>query len=188
MRDVLFLSTAKANSVGADLRPRAIAREKESGTFIDISEQFPVLFQRVPKTLGDKDRTDRKVPIDQDRTWLAIIDIVGGLTGGGQQGETFTRQEVRDEFDRQHPTNEALHGVGSEHAGKHSRTDFSLAWYISQLKGFGAIDDGKSGCFSIIDLAMARRRFDSADATDLQTGIVNDSGSIEVANALVAAE
>lgn len=183
MRDVLFLSTVKANSVGADLRPRALAREKESGTFIDISERFPALFQRVPKTLGDKDRTDRKVPIDQDRTWLAIIDIIGGLTGGGQHGETFTRQQVRDEFDRQQSMNEALHGVGSEHDGKHSRTDFSLAWYIAQLKGFGAISFGKTGIFSIIDLAKARGRFDSA--TDLPTKNVGDSRSIEVAEVIV---
>lgn len=185
MRDVLFLSTVKANSVGADLRPRAIAREKKSGTFIDISEQFPGIFRRLPKKLGDADRIERKAPIDQDRTWRAVIDLVGELTNGGQPGEKFTRRHLRDEFDRQQPLNEALRDVGSEYEGKYHGTNFSLAWYLSQLKGFGAIDDGKPGSFSIIDLAMARRRFDSADATDLLANIVVDSHSIEVADIAV---
>ena len=52
-RDVLFLSTAKANSMGADLRPRALVRVLDGGGFTDISRQFPTVFDREAKKLEE---------------------------------------------------------------------------------------------------------------------------------------
>lgn len=161
-RDVLFLSTAKANSVGADLRPRALIRVKDIGAFIDVSDQFPDIFDRTAKTLGDADRVERRVPIDQVQTWLAIIDIVARVTEGGRPGFKFTRLSVRDEFDRQRPLNDALQHVSREYKGSHWRKDFSLAWYLTELRDFGAVSDGKSTQMIIVDLEIARARFRQA--------------------------
>lgn len=163
-RDVLFFSTAKANSMGADLKPRALMRVKENGAFIDISEQFPGIFERGAKTLGETDRGGPRMPIDQDQTWRAIIQMVGWITDGGRPGAKFSRRNLRDEFERQQPLNDDLRFVSPEHDGKHSRKDFSLAWYMAQLRDFGAIADGKAGQFVVIDLAIARDRFKDHDS------------------------
>lgn len=164
-RDVLFLSTAKANSVGADLRPRALVRVKDNGAFIDITEEFPSIFERAAKTLGDADRAESRVPVDQDQTWLVIIDIVARVTDGGRPGAKFNRQAVRDEFEREQPLNEALQYVLPEHQGKFSRKDFSLAWYLTQMRDFGALADAKHSQLVVVDLEIARARFKQGGAS-----------------------
>lgn len=158
-RDVLFLTTAKANSVGADLRPRALMRVKTEGAFVDISDKFPSLFEREPKALVDAERVQPRVPIDQDQTWQSIIELVAAVTDGGRPGTKFNRRTIRDEFDRQQAMQGPLQFVSPEHEGKFSRKDFSLAWYITQLRDFGALADGKAGQLVVVDLELARARF-----------------------------
>ncbi|OWQ98360.1 AAA family ATPase [Sphingopyxis witflariensis] len=165
-RDILLLSTAKANSEDADLDPRALVREKDSGAFIDITGQFPGIFDRVQKTHADADRSEPRIPRDRNQTGLAIIDIISRVTNDGRPQEKFTRQSVRDEFDRQRPLNEALRDVAPEHEGKYSRKDFSLAWYMAQFRDFGAIADSKASSFLIVDLALAHARFSDVGDTN----------------------
>lgn len=162
VRDVLFLSTAKANSMGADLRPRALMRVKEHGAFIDISEQFPGIFERNAKSFGEADHVGPRRPIDQDQTWLAIIDLVAWITESGRPGVKFSRRNLRDAFEQHQPRHDVLKYVSPEHEGKHSRTDFTLAWYLAQLREFGAISDAKAGQFVVVNLEEARTRFRSA--------------------------
>lgn len=167
IRDVLFLTTAKANSVGADLRPKALIREKEGGAFIDVTEEFPDIFRRAPKALGESDRAERRPPVDEGQTWLVIIELIARISQGGKPGSKFTRRSLRDEFEREQVLNDALDDVSPEHEGKHSRKDYTLAWYLAHLRDFGALEDGKAGNFIVIDLSVARNRFRRAAETDL---------------------
>ncbi|MCW2411586.1 MULTISPECIES: AAA family ATPase [unclassified Sphingobium] len=158
MRDVLFLSTAKANSVGADLRPRALIRLKDNGAFRDVTDQFPNIFERIAKTKSENDRSERLSPTDENQTWLVIIDLVARVSNNGTPGSKFTRQDLRDQFDHHRNLNDALEHVSPEHEGKYSKSTFSLAWCLYQLREFGALGDSKQG-FVVIDLQIARSRF-----------------------------
>lgn len=181
-RDVLFFSTAKANSMGADLRPRALVRVKENGAFLDVSEQFPALFERSSKIIGDEAPPEKKRPVDQNRTWLAVIDIVATVTDGGTPGAKFNRQAVRDEFERQKLLNEDLKYVLADHEGTASRTNFTLAWYLRKMRDYQALADLKSGQLKVVDLETARVRFatptDAIVATSTDYVEANNSANV----------
>lgn len=133
-------------------------RVKDRGAFVDISDQFPDIFRR-EKPDANNESGERPTPVDRNQTWLAIIDIVARVTDGGRPGVKFNRQAVRDEFERQQPLNEALRHVAPEHQGKNSRKDFSLSWYLTQMRDFGAIADEKHSRLVVVDLELARARF-----------------------------
>lgn len=163
-QDVLFFSTAKANSLGADLQPRVLIRVIEGGGFIDVTSQFPSIFERVVRAVRDPDRQEISPPVNEDETWRAIIEVVALAASGGHPGTKTSRRAIRDEFERQQPHNDALRFVNPEHNGKHSRSDYCLAWYLSEMRDFGALKDGKSSQLVIVDLKLIRARFREEDA------------------------
>ncbi|ARS29374.1 AAA family ATPase [Sphingomonas sp. KC8] len=91
-RDILYLTTAKANSMGADLRARALRRVMDGG-FVDISEEFPNIFERSQKS-GDVEKNVKKIPLDPKTTWPAVIDLIEKSTQLSESDGKFTRHSV----------------------------------------------------------------------------------------------
>lgn len=156
-RDVLFLSTVKANSVGADLRTRILTRVPTGGAFHDVTEQFDEAANCGTNSNSKIVRDQGGKPQNPRLAWLALVDIVSRISDGGRRGATFTRRDFREGFDREKDNCEALAGVLPEHDGKFSKRDHSLAWYLFQFKDLGAIKPTKmTSSFAVVDLRKAQ--------------------------------
>ena len=154
-RDIVFVSTAKANSMDADLKPRALRRVFD-GPFVDISESFPTVFEKLSaKTPDFVDRGSVSEPLDQSAAWLAIVDLVE-IIDKKKNEDGFTRSDLEEEFQKRVSVMPALKGVSPNADGKYSKRNFSLAWYIFKLKDIGAIEQ-RQNKFRASNLDRARQ-------------------------------
>ena len=169
VRDVVYVSVAKANSQNADLRPRALRRVKD-GAFVDITNQFPSLFLQ-PEKNGVPAYVEKASvvrPSDIDKAWNAVIELVEELTDGGVPKEHFTRTHLSERYQSRCATIPILREISGETDGKLSRTDYTLAWYLYQLRDCGAIVQ-KGHKFVIVDLNAARKKAEEPELAALTT-------------------
>lgn len=143
-RDVVLVQVAKANSEGADLRPRALLRRKD-GAYTDITAAYPGIFPG--KAAGAAKARNRQ------EARQAMLSLLATFSEG-KAGTTIKREELRAAFIAAQPSTPALASLSDVIDGKSAKTPGTLAYELAHM-GKDAIVDTTRGVIKILDLGSA---------------------------------
>lgn len=142
-RDVVIAMIVKANSKGADFRPRVLRRLDE-GAFEDITDAFP----SVCEAYTDKAELDAVVT---DRQLEATVELIRSATGG-TPGSKISRKDLEAEFSKRRSEIPGLRSMLGEVASKHAAKRGSLAAAIKMLAERRMIHQPRNGTIEVVNL------------------------------------
>lgn len=143
-RNVVIVEVAKANSVGADLRPRALLRRSE-GAYDDITQAFPKIFNARPRRISGG-----KAAAHTPEVRRAVIDLFKSMKWC-ESGAVVDRDELQTAFLEAKKTSPGLSRLTAMIGGKFAKTKGTLAHEIALMNRDGLIDTTK-GNIRVIDL------------------------------------
>ncbi len=143
-RDVVIVEVAKANSLGADLRPCALLRDKR-GAYDDITSDFPGIFSAAPAP------SRGKATLHTPELRRAVIALLASFDGG-EPGTVIERDAIRAAFNAAKTSSPVLAAISDEIEGKRGKTPGTLAKELADMNKAGLIDTHR-GNIRIIDLA-----------------------------------
>ncbi|WP_343525353.1 AAA family ATPase [Sphingomonas sp.] len=143
-RDVVIVEVAKANSLGADLRPRALLRDKR-GAYDDITSDFPGIFSAAPAP------SRGKATLHTPELRRAVLALLATFDGG-KPGTVIERDAIRGAFNAAKASSPVLAAISDEIEGKRGKTPGTLAKELADMNKAGLIDTHR-GNIRIVDLA-----------------------------------
>jgi hypothetical protein len=143
-RDVVVIEVAKANSLGADLRPRALLRDKH-GAYDDITSDFPAIFSARPAP------SRGKVTLHTPELRRAVRGLLASFDGG-KPGTVIERDAIRAKFNEAKTSSPVLAAISDEIDGKRGKTPGTLAKELADMSKDGLIANGR-GKIRIVNLA-----------------------------------
>lgn len=143
-RDVVIVEVAKANSQGADLRPRALLRRSD-GAYDDLTPEFPGIFSAPPP------ESRGKASAHTPELRRAVVALLASFNGG-QPGTLIERDALRAVFNDAKASSPVLGTIGSDVDGSRAKTHGTLARELALMSKAGLIDTSR-GNIRIVDLA-----------------------------------
>lgn len=134
-RDVVIVQVAKANSLGADLRPRALLRRK-NGAYDHITSSFPDIFGAT--SLPSRGKAGLHTP----QLRQAVLAVLASFDGG-RPGTSIEREALRAAFSKAQSSCPILATITDEIDGKRAKTPGTLAKELALISKAGMIDTAR---------------------------------------------
>ena len=136
-RDIVIAMVVKANSKGADCRPRVLRRLAE-GAFDDITDAFP----SVCEGYASSPTKPASSAVEQRS---AVISLIRDLTNGGTAEAMFTRDELSKAFRERRDSFPVLQSMTDDAKSSSATKRGTLAAVIKQLGDEGLLQTTKQG-------------------------------------------
>ena len=143
-RDVVIVEVAKANSEGADRRPRALMRRRD-GAYEDITRTFPEIFADRSRRTTRSRTTAHTLEVRR-----AVVNLLRLVTED-QAGAVVNRETLQAEFVKAKKVNPVLAHLTDEVDGKAAKRKGTLAHEIALMSKDGLIRTNR-GDIRIVDL------------------------------------
>lgn len=147
-RDVVVAMVVKANSKGADFRPRVL-RRLEEGAFENITDTFP----SVCENYAEKQHATLDVALLQVD---AVRQLLRAMTSG-EAGAVVKRKDLQIEFRKHQATIPGLEGMRDSVDSKKAESRGTLAFAIKKLADGGELHQPRNGSVEVIALAPSLR-------------------------------
>jgi hypothetical protein len=136
-RDIVIVQVAKANSLGADLEPRALLRRKD-GAYDHVTPDFPDMFGKMPTFRR------RGVKAHTPELREALVSLLESLAAEAP-GKTLSREDIRVAFGQARSDISILATIDDAVDSTSAKSAGTLAFELSAMKKSGMIDirDGK---------------------------------------------
>ncbi|MES3044002.1 AAA family ATPase [Sphingomonas faeni] len=144
-RDVVIVEVAKANSLGADLRPRALFRRKD-GAYDDLTPDFPGIFGNASQPPRSKAR------VHTPELRRAVISLLASF-GGGKPDTIIERADLRTSFNEARSSHPVLSTISDVVDGAAAKTPGTLAKELAGMNKDKLIDTSR-GKIRILNLAI----------------------------------
>ncbi|WP_288338659.1 AAA family ATPase [uncultured Sphingomonas sp.] len=145
-RDVVIVEVAKANSLGADLRPRVLLRRKKDGAYDDITADFPGIF-------GAASLQPRgKKGLHTDELRKAVLSLLASFDSG-KPNTVIERDALRAAFNTTKASCAVLATITDEVDGEKAKTPGTLARELALISKDGLIDT-RRGKIRIVNLGF----------------------------------
>lgn len=144
-RDVVIVEVAKANSLGADLRPRALLRRTD-GAYDDLTPDYPAIFgsaQRPPRVEATAHTPELR---------RAVVSLLASFDAG-KPGTIIKREALRATFNEVRPSCPTLSTISDVVDGSAAKSPGTLAKELARLNKDKLIDTTR-GNIRIIDLQI----------------------------------